>query len=278
MPRFVEEGKKLSADVQLSHFTDLSLRTGKDNKSTVVRAKGVDIKEFDLVFVRSVGKYHEEMTILADYCKTQGVKLLERALQQGNVDRDHKSYEALRLLGAGLGYPKSYFSSPKKILSYLQREDRWPIVIKDTGGKLGRAAYFVRDFEIAKEIFKGRVKKNYVVQEYIENDGEYRVWVIGGKILGAMHRPMRIGEFEMVGVVGKSKPVELDKDMKELALKAVEALDVDAAGIDMVRDKKSGKPYILEVNRAAVFGTFERITGLNVVGAIMKWLVGQVKS
>lgn len=278
LPRFVEEGKKRGAEVTLVHFTDLSLRTGQDLRSTIVRVKGMDIKEFDLVYVRSVGKYHEELTLLADYCKTHNIKLLERTLKEGNVDRDHKSYEALKLLAAGLGYPKSYFSSPAKIMSHLRRENTWPVVIKPTGGKRGRAVYLVRDLETAEKIFQGRVKLNYVVQDYIENDGEYRVWVIGGKLFGAMHRPVRTGGFEIVGMTGQSKKVELNEAMAKLAVRAAEVLEVDAAGIDMVRDKKTGTPYVLEVNRAAVFGIFERKTGLNVVGAIMEWLTQQVST
>ncbi len=273
LPRFVEEGKKLGAEIILGHFTELTLRLRSGQ--AVVEINGADVKDFDLVYVRSVGEYHEEMTILADYCKANKIKLLERTLAEGNVDRDHKSYEALKLLEAGLGYPKSFFGSAKQTLDYLRQNTIWPIVIKDTGGRRGRGVYLVPDIETVEKIYLGRARSNYVVQEYIKNDGEYRVWVIGGKVIGAMHRPVRVGGFEMVGMTGKSKTIELDREMETLAIKAAEALEVDVAGIDMVRQSGTGTPYVLEVNRAAVFDTFERVTGINVVVKIVEWLVGE---
>ncbi len=273
LPRFVEEGKQQGVEVFLGHFAQMVLEVN-DGVKVVVDGQGVE--DFDLVYVRSVGEYHEEMAILAEYCRMHQVKLLERTLRDGNVDRDHKSYEALKLLEAGLGYPKSFFGSAPMTLKYLRKLKMWPVVIKDTGGRRGRGAYLVRDIETVEKIYLGRSKRNYLVQEYIENDGEYRVWVIGGKVIGAMHRPVRVGGFELVGITGKSKPIELDAEMKELAVKAAEALEVDVAGIDMVRGLRDGKPYVLEVNRAGSFDTFERVTRINVVSKIVEWLNGQV--
>jgi len=276
LPRFVVEGERKGVEVKLEHFTELKLETKE--KGVSLKAGDIDVKEFDLVYVRSVGQYHEEMTLLADYCKTNKVKLLETALQHGNVDRDHKSYEALKLLGAGLGYPKSFFSSAKQTLKYLETNKKWPVVIKDTGGRRGRGVYKVGSLELAEKIFQGRVRRNYVVQDYIKNDGEYRVWVIGGKYIGAMHRPVREGQYELVGIMGKSTPVKLGRQMRELAINAAAALEIDVAGIDMVKDVETGCGYVLEVNRAGVFGVFEKVTGLNIVGEIMDWLIKQGKT
>lgn len=272
LPRFVEEGRKVGIEVTLGHFSELVLETGD---GVGVKLGGKDVKEFDLVYVRSVGDYHEEMTILAEYCKTHQVKLLERTLKDGNVDRDHKSYEALKLLEAGLGYPKSFFGSAGETLQYLRQNSQWPVVIKDTGGRRGRGAYLVKDIETVEKIYLGRGKKNYLVQEYIPNNGEYRVWVVGGKVIGAMHRPVRVGGFELVGITGKSTKIEVDENMADLAIKAAEALEVDVAALDMVKDSQSGQLYVLEVNRAGSFDTFERVTGINVVGKMMEWLVGE---
>lgn len=274
LPRFVTEGERRGAEVKLAHFTEIILEAG--DTGVKLMAGDENIKDFDLIYVRSVGQYHEEMTLLADYCQTQKLKLLERALRYGNVDRDHKSYEALKLLEVGLGYPKSFFGAGEQILKHLRKINQWPVVIKDTGGRRGRGVYKVGNLELAERILRGRVKRNYVVQDYIKNDGEYRVWVVGGKFIGAMHRPVREGEYELVGIMGKSKKVELEPEMKELAIKAAEALKIDVAGIDMVCDAETGKAYVLEVNRAPVFEVFEKVTGVNVVREIMEWLVGQV--
>lgn len=283
--RFVEEGKKQGVEVTLGHFTELTLATSNkqqvtsNNKGYVtVEVAGRDVAEFDLVYVRSVGDYHEEMTILAEYCKIHGVKFLERTLVEGNVDRDHKSFEALKLLEAGLGYPKSFFGSAAQTLEYLRQNTIWPVVIKDTEGRRGRGAYLVRDLATVEKIYLGRSRRNYVVQEYIENDGEYRVWVVGGKLIGAMHRPVRVGGFELVGMMGSSKKITLDKDMEMLAIQAAEALQIDVAGIDMVLQSRTHIPYVLEVNRAGSFDTFERVTGVDVVAKIVGWLVVQIQA
>ena len=74
--------------------------------------------------------------------------------------------------------------------------------------------------------------------------------------------------------IGTERIIVDDTEMEALAIKAAEALEIDVAGIDMVKGLKDGKPYVLEVNRAGSFDTFERVTDINVVAKIVEWLAG----
>jgi glutathione synthase/RimK-type ligase-like ATP-grasp enzyme len=49
-------------------------------------------------------------------------------------------------------------------------------------------------------------------------------------------------------------------------------LGLQIAGVDVIVDKISGKPYILEVNRSPEFEGFIEATGINVADHIISFL------
>ena len=59
----------------------------------------------------------------------------------------------------------------------------------------------------------------------------------------------------------------------DLAQKATEALKVEIAAVDLVIDKKTGRPVIIEVNEAPQFRIFEKRTGIDAAEKIIKYLV-----
>jgi hypothetical protein len=98
---------------------------------------------------------------------------------------------------------------------------------------------------------------------YKPNSGEYRVIVVNGVVVDFMQKKRKIDFEEITGQKVNSlirnhsngwifarNEVNPPKDVFDESIKAVNALNLDFAGVDVIFNKKEGKAYILECNSA----------------------------
>ena len=123
-----------------------------------------------------------------------------------------------------------------------------------------------------------------MLQEYIENDGDYRVLILGEKVLGVMKRTRvkhsgNDKEFRNnYSVGGKVEVADLPEEIKQLAVKAARVCGLAVAGVDVAfRDFDMKKPVIWEVNKGPQFSGFMKATGIDVPMEIVKYLVSLKK-
>jgi ribosomal protein S6--L-glutamate ligase len=75
---------------------------------------------------------------------------------------------------------------------------------------------------------------------------------------------------------GKGTPVEITDEEREISLKAVQALDLEYGGVDILRSKFG--PVVLEVNSNPGFKALESSTGVDIAGAIVEFAIEFAKS
>ena len=120
----------------------------------------------------------------------------------------------------------------------------------------------------------GKQIRGYLVQPYIPNDGDYRLFVVGYKTLGGFKRSPKEEKVVMNKSRGKSVGLdEVPEDVAAEAEKACRALGVEVAGVDLVRDSRDGKVYVIEVNEAPQYKVFEKRTGKNAVKVVVEYLI-----
>jgi ribosomal protein S6--L-glutamate ligase len=122
--------------------------------------------------------------------------------------------------------------------------------------------------------------KRYMLQEYIPNNGDYRVLVLGDKVLGVMKRSSaKQNEFRNNYSAGGTVEVaELPEEIKQLAVKSAKVCGLAVAGVDVAfRDNDLKKPVIWEVNKGPKFKGFMQATGIDVPAEIVKFLVNLKK-
>lgn len=130
---------------------------------------------------------------------------------------------------------------------------QFPLIAKATGASRGDANYLVKSLEELEELFKTN-KRHFIIQEFIPNDGDYRFFVAGGVVRGAIHRRAEgSSHLNNTSQGAKATLVDTKKIDRTLLRQAAEAAYIfrrDCAGVDAILDTRNHQAYFLEVNRA----------------------------
>jgi ribosomal protein S6--L-glutamate ligase len=109
-----------------------------------------------------------------------------------------------------------------------------------------------------------------LLQEFIrESRGrDVRALVIGDRVVAAMRRQAREGEFRSnLHRGGEGKPIELRPGYADAAVRATRIMGLELAGVDML-ETKSG-PKVMEINSSPGFEGLEKTTGLDIAKLII---------
>jgi len=110
----------------------------------------------------------------------------------------------------------------------------------------------------------------YYLQQWIETADvahDYRVFVIGDKVVAAMKR-IGASWVSNVAAGGRCEPVQPDDAMANLALQAAKAVEIDYCGVDIIQ-AASGEYYVLEVNSIPAWRGLQGVTDFNIAEALV---------
>jgi ribosomal protein S6--L-glutamate ligase len=101
---------------------------------------------------------------------------------------------------------------------------------------------------------------------------DVRALVVGDRVVAAMRRTARAGEFRSnIHRGGVAEPLSLDRDYSETAVKAARVMGLEVAGVDML-EARTG-PKIMEVNSSPGFEGLEAATGRDIATAYVQHAV-----
>ena len=235
---------KASALSQLGFWvsnTEASIRDPEGN---------FDIADFDLVVFRIIGDYKEEAMAAAIYLTNKNKKFIDSEYPR----TFGKLGSIMRHWDAGLSVPDTIYGPNDFLMNELGSRIGLPAVAKSINGRKGRDNYLVRSTsDLADVLVDANHNINFMVQKYIPNNGDYRVLVMDGRdAVVSLREGDGSTHLNNVSAGGTEKLVGIDDIMPEvkLARQAAKKEGLQVAGVDIITDKNTGQPYILEVNRA----------------------------
>lgn len=151
---------------------------------------------------------------------------------------------------------------------------QFPMILKLLQGAQGIGVMIGHDKSAVESVLATILNfdTDIFLQEYVKESGgtDVRVLVIGGKVVAAMRRRAKSGEFRANVHRGGwgEKIVRLPKSYERMALAATKAVGLDIAGVDLL-ESASG-PKLLEVNSSPGFQELEKATGINVAEKMIR--------
>jgi ribosomal protein S6--L-glutamate ligase len=281
--RFVSEAATMGVEIVPIRYKELMMEQKKN--SVVVSFKGSDLKDFDIFYFRAVGSELEWSKVLTKYADMNGIPVADEYLKTDSALRRYKSVGGMFMCLSGVRYPVTVYADRFEDMRSVVEKSALPVIVKmSSGGRHGMSTFWVRtnaDLDEVKKIavdVEGKQKRGYLVQEYIENDGDYRVFCVGYKVVGGFKRAPKEEKLVMNKSVGKSTSIdELPAEIIREAELSARATGVEVAGIDLVMNKHTGEVVVIEVNEAPQFKVFEKRTGMNAVKEILNYLVQKAR-
>jgi glutathione synthase/RimK-type ligase-like ATP-grasp enzyme len=272
---FVDAGEKLNIKVDAINYDEIYLDSEEktDGKMKVKFKSGRKIEDYGVVYFKFVKHYREEASLIMDSIDDE-VKVVDSILKRGRPTDFCKIHQMKALTDAGLNVPRLVMGRLKYLRYEAVKKFEYPLVLKGSqGDRRSQVFKFFNDSSWDKgwdvfcerEINEGQ---RYMLQEYIVNDADYRVMVLGDKVLGVMKRA--VGENPLLkNVFTKS---ELPDYVLEKAVAAAKACEIEVAGVDVVFKEGVKEPYFWEVNRAPNYTRFEEVMKINAAEEIVKYL------
>jgi len=176
----------------------------------------------------------------------------------------------------GIGLPRTVFGdNPDDTADLLRMLGRPPHVIKLNEGTQGTGVILAERASSSRsviEAFRG-LFANFLVQEFIgeAKGSDIRCFVVGGRVVAAMRRQAKKGEFRSnLHRGGTAKAVKLSDEEIDTAIRASRVLGLNVAGVDLLRSKRG--PLVLEVNSSPGLEGIEGATGEDVAGTIIDYI------
>jgi len=231
---------------------------------------GEDLLTYDVFMFRGIGVRTAELAVLARYLQEHGKMVCEHIFARRSV---HIGKFAPTMIENHVPVPNYHliFSKNDNLFSSIE----YPLILKGLDGSKGNKVGYVENKEKLLELLEDTEKFGYpiILQKYIPIKYDFRVLVVGGKVLGVMKRYNSGDDFLTIRAGGKRESVELPQEALDIAVHAAKVAQLDIAGVDLV--EYEGKYFRLEVNMSPQFRVFEEVTGVNVAGEIVQYIVGK---
>ena len=256
------DGFKEKEGVTLGSFSDINYSSNWDD----LRYKIYDLRSYNLIYFRMVGKSLEIATLVADYARQNSIQIVDRMYETAHLLPVSlgKSIEMKKLKEMGIPIPKTVFGLFEGI--------DFPYIVKSTSGQKSREVWLVNNEEELKNLQAKFVKgKHYFAQELIPNAVRARLLVIGDRVVGGILRQTKWNKDET-----KETLMPVPGDMASLATSSARAVDLDICGIDILVNSKTNEKYVIEANAAPAWKLINKYCGVVVEDEIIKYLSRQI--
>ena len=194
------------------------------------------------------------------------------------IARSRDKLRSLQLLArADVDIPRTVMARhPSQVHRALEMVGGPPAILKLIRGTQGVGVVLAETEQIAVQVLETfwGLGINILVQEFVEeSEGrDIRALVVGNRVVAAMRRQARIGEFRSNVHRGATGiPVQLPGSYERAALRAARAMKLQFAGVDLLESRRG--PRVMEINSSPGLEGLELCTGEDIAGAVVDYAV-----
>ena len=275
--RLVEACKQREHDVLVINHKQCYMNITSHNPS--VHWKGEVIEGVDAIIPRIGASISFYGTAVVRQFEMMGVYSLNESVA---ITRSRDKLRACQLLARkGIGLPVTGFAnSPGDTEDLVKIVGGAPVVIKLLEGTQGVGVVLAETKKAAEsviEAFRG-LGADFMVQEFIKEAGgaDIRCFVIGDKVVAAMKRQGKEGEFRSnLHRGGTATLIKITPEERSTAVRSARAMGLNVAGVDLLRSNHG--PVVMEVNSSPGLEGIENATGKDIAGMIIEFIEKNAK-
>ncbi|MBN2015226.1 ATP-grasp domain-containing protein [Candidatus Dojkabacteria bacterium] len=252
-PVKIEEIKKdLGENIEIfrGRFSDIEFRF---NCELRILHNGRDIKEYDFVWLSSLFGARDISRAISVYLDYHDVPHTKVNYGEGTSKLVDLTWFDLHKLPI----PNSFFQNKcnkKEKVDLIADLCGFPVIVKDTQGSRGKNSHLIHSKEELVNILdKLPENKGFIFQQFIPNDYDWGILVSNGEVISAEKSYRSKSEFRNNACWGAKEVFQDIKDVssevKRIAVDACRLLDLEWGRADIVIDRVTSKPYLLEMNR-----------------------------
>lgn len=196
--------------------------------------------------------------------------------------RSRDKLRSLQILArAGIGLPlTASASSTDNTRDLIKLVGGAPLVVKLTESTQGKGVILAETEKAAESLIDAfrELDANFLVQEFIKEAGgaDIRCLVVGDKVMGAMQRQAKEGEFRSnLHRGGTASTVRLTPEERSTAVRAAKKMGLNVSGVDIIRSNHG--PVVLEVNSSPGLEGVEQATDKDIAAEIYKFIEKNAK-
>jgi len=198
------------------------------------------------------------------------------------ITRSRDKLRAQQLLSRkGIGMPiTGYAHSPHDTDALIKMVGGTPLVVKLIESTQGNGVVLAETLKAAESVinaFRG-LRANFLVQEFIKESGgsDIRCFVVGDKVVAAMKRTAKPGEFRSnLHRGGTAEVIKLRPEERTIAVRAAKAMGLNIAGVDILRSNHG--PLVLEVNSSPGLEGIEKHSGKDIASLTISYIEKHAK-
>jgi len=270
--RLVEAGIKRKHDMYVIDPLRCYMNIATDNPE--IHFKGRKLEGFDAIIPRIGASVTFYATAMLRQFEMTGTFTLN---DSDAIIRSRDKLRSLQLLSReGIGMPVTGFAhSPDDTEDLMTLVGDAPVIIKLTEGSQGQGVVLAETRQAAESVidaFRG-LNAHFLVQRFVKEaqGADLRCFVVGNKVVAAMKRQARRGEFRAnLHKGGSAVEVKLSPKERDMSIRAAEVIGLNVAGVDIIRSAEG--PQILEVNSSPGLEGIEAATKKDIAGEIMAFI------
>ena len=275
--RLVEAAKARGHEVQVINHKRCYMNI--TSHSPQVHYKGQAIGDIDAIIPRIGASVSFYGAAVVRQFEMMGVYSVNESVA---ITRSRDKLRASQLMSRkGIGLPVTGFAnSPDDTADLLQFVGGAPVVIKLLEGTQGVGVVLAETTKAAEsviEAFRG-LGADFMVQEFIKEarGADIRCFVIGDKVVAAMKRQGKEGEFRSnLHRGGSAEVIKISPEERSTAVRSANVMGLNVAGVDLLRSNHG--PVVMEVNSSPGLEGIEKATGKDVAGLIIQFIEKNAK-
>lgn len=211
-----------------------------------------DLSDYGAIHMRSIDKN----IITLDYAGAVQAYALARNVKVIDCDGGYISGKLSQMIIfhlAGLPVPSTIASYSNPLLLDRAIADMpMPFIVKANNAMMGSDNYKVESVDALTDVLSDS-EQRFVVQEFVPNDGDYRVLFVGDYDKPLIFRRLSNGESHLNNTSKGARAEicdlsEFDKGVLSLCVRAAKSVGRSVTGVDIMQDVRDGSWVLLEAN------------------------------